>query len=844
MNRLRPIGLALLLLLVAGHARATYRSNFFNAAHLPTITFDKGHFTWTLRNQGVERVVHFDAKSGRLETTAFRSIHTRHLLRAVQKGEGEITFVAGLTRSPIPLAGWTMTDVTPAANWNTIDYKNAAWKPVTLPFKTDVENKTWWFRCPLPAGSMTRNHAYALLFDHAIDDAAEIYLDGELAQTVPAGDQPWNRDVQVDILPTTKLVAVKLTGGAKPNGLVGTVSLVEVGSAPPALDLNSDWQYSLHTVNAGEDGSKVLTISLLGINKHEGFDLDINYEIYPGEEPTIAKWFTFVSHRQSSFLIEQVVYDRWMLPGTHPQAQQFPGTGFAASDPDTHDGLLTAVLSPLGASDRSADGAWVAPVVRPYYPIKPNAPQQLPRSLTAFYTGPPATGAFLYQLYIGQYVAHAAPDSVPALYNTWFGYLGDINAKICEQIIPLAQDLGVKLFVIDDGWETNTLPNSGKYGDWIVDRKADKFPNGLLLISDLVREHKMRFGLWTAPIMVNEKSRTVIEHPNWLLRQPDGSPVKEWPNTLGMCFASGWADDWGNSIAMLCRELTVSYLKLDSGLFYASCASADHEHPVSHAEAAQEQMWSDFCTKLRKQDSTFIIDRGWEQGPEVTDMQDEGWFGDWEIGYDAKRQADAGWWYKNADIYRTTLYDLTWTRPPFTIAWETPCHIPTTTPDLNALEYHFTSIGAYICNVELHGKLDQMTADERALMKKWVQWNTDNRPWLAYTQPLSSLGRPADPRNAASTPHIDGVLHLRNALKGRYGYVCLWNPADAGNSAEVAFNPANYYVRLNTGSLEVVRLKDGKPIPFTVKDGSVVLDKVAMGPRSWEIYELRERGAK
>ena len=42
------------------------------------------------------------------------------------------------------------------------------------------------------------------------------------------------------------------------------------------------------------------------------------------------------------------------------------------------------------------------------------------------------------------------------------------------------------------------------------------------------------------------------------------------------------------------------------------------------------------------------------------------------------------------------LYDIVATRPPFTIAAETPCHIPKNPVDLNALEYCFTSVGAYI----------------------------------------------------------------------------------------------------------------------------------------------------
>ena len=57
--------------------------------------------------------------------------------------------------------------------------------------------------------------------------------------------------------------------------------------------------HKANAVNIGEGNSRVLTISLSGLKKYEGLDLDVNYQIYPGDEPFIAKWFMFTSHRQS-----------------------------------------------------------------------------------------------------------------------------------------------------------------------------------------------------------------------------------------------------------------------------------------------------------------------------------------------------------------------------------------------------------------------------------------------------------------------------------------------------------------------------------------------------------------
>ena len=106
--------------------------------------------------------------------------------------------------------------------------------------------------------------------------------------------------------------------------------------------------------------------------------------------------------------------------------------------------------------------------------------------------------------------------------------------------------------------------------------------------------------------------------------------------------------------------------------------------------------------------------------------------------------------------------------------------------------------------------------------------NCLNRPWLAYSQPLAAQGRPWDPKAKGESPHVDGVLHLRNALEGRYGYLCLWYPADAATATTVSFRPADYQVKLSSG-MEIVRLKDGITVPHTVQNGQVNSRRPAHG---------------
>ena len=482
----------------------------------------------------MQRVLKFDAAAGSLKTVAFRDLKHNREIGTATSSEGYFSFAADMKFGPQALTNWKMTDAAPPADWASPAFPDAAWKTTTLPL-TGSAGKAVWLRAALPTGQMRFDRSYALIFDRAIDGAAEIYVDGVLAEKVADSSPSAPRFVQVDLLPKNKTVAVKFSG-TKFGALPGAVGVAEVGSAPISFDLQSHWQYMIHSVNTGADNSLILTVTLSGVKQYEGFDLDVSYQIYPGDEPTMAKWFTLVSHRATRFLLEEAVYDSWTLPGVKPSAQVFSGPVFTATDPATHDGLMTSVLSPLGENERSADGKTITTVLRPYYRIKTDQRQMTPKSLVGIYNGPNATGAFLNQLYVGQYESRGTAMSAPTIFSTK-SYGANITAAQCEKIIPEAATIGAKIFLLDDGWQTNIPANSGTYGDWVTDKK--KFPLGLMPISTLIREQNLLFGLFAAPGEVSELSQVTLDHPEWLLKRPDGSRVAWSDTTVGTCFTSG-----------------------------------------------------------------------------------------------------------------------------------------------------------------------------------------------------------------------------------------------------------------------------------------------------------------
>ncbi len=70
-----------------------------------------------------------------------------------------------------------------------------------------------------------------------------------------------------------------------------------------------------------------------------------------------------------------------------------------------------------------------------------------------------------------------------------------------------AADLGIELFVLDDGWFGNRFPRNDAragLGDWQVNRA--KLPHGLEGLIRHAEELGIRFGIWVEPEMVNPHS--------------------------------------------------------------------------------------------------------------------------------------------------------------------------------------------------------------------------------------------------------------------------------------------------------------------------------------------------
>lgn len=107
----------------------------------------------------------------------------------------------------------------------------------------------------------------------------------------------------------------------------------------------------------------------------------------------------------------------------------------------------------------------------------------------------------------------------PILVNNWEATYFNFNADKIEAIASAGKELGIELFVLDDGWFGKRDDDTTSLGDWFVDR--DKLPNGLEDLVSRVKRLDMQFGLWFEPEMISPKSELYQAHPDWCLHVED-----------------------------------------------------------------------------------------------------------------------------------------------------------------------------------------------------------------------------------------------------------------------------------------------------------------------------------
>jgi len=106
----------------------------------------------------------------------------------------------------------------------------------------------------------------------------------------------------------------------------------------------------------------------------------------------------------------------------------------------------------------------------------------------------------------------------PILINNWEATYFNFNADKIKEIAYAGKELGLELFVLDDGWFGKRDNDDSSLGDWVEDRR--KLPEGLGKLGKDITAMGMEFGLWFEPEMVSPESDLYRKHPDWCLHVP------------------------------------------------------------------------------------------------------------------------------------------------------------------------------------------------------------------------------------------------------------------------------------------------------------------------------------
>jgi alpha-galactosidase len=108
------------------------------------------------------------------------------------------------------------------------------------------------------------------------------------------------------------------------------------------------------------------------------------------------------------------------------------------------------------------------------------------------------------------------------LLNNWEATYFDFDQQKLVGLFDGAAQLGVDLFLLDDGWFGNKHPrnaaNAG-LGDW--QENKTKLPSGIGYLVEEAEKKGVKFGIWLEPEMVNPKSELYEKHPDWVLKLPN-----------------------------------------------------------------------------------------------------------------------------------------------------------------------------------------------------------------------------------------------------------------------------------------------------------------------------------
>ncbi len=167
----------------------------------------------------------------------------------------------------------------------------------------------------------------------------------------------------------------------------------------------------------------------------------------------------------------------------------------------------------------------VIPGINPYasaYELNPGETFTTPEFIFTLSDGGASRGSRNLHQWARNYQLKDGNKPRMTLLNNWENTFFNFNQDLLARLMIEAKDLGVDMFLLDDGWFGNKYPRKDDHaglGDWEVTHS--KIPGGIPALVEAAEKAGVKFGIWIEPEMVNPKSELYEKHPDWVIEQPN-----------------------------------------------------------------------------------------------------------------------------------------------------------------------------------------------------------------------------------------------------------------------------------------------------------------------------------
>ena len=282
----------------------------------------------------------------------------------------------------------------------------------------------------------------------------------------------------------------------------------------------------------------------------------------------------------------------------------------------------------------------VLPGINPYasnYELKPKETFRTPEFVFTFSNEGTGLASRNLHDWARRYQLKDGMGDRMTLLNNWENTGFNFNEQVLTGLMKEAKDLGVDMFLLDDGWFANKYPRKNDkagLGDWEVTH--DKLPGGIPALVQAAKETGVKFGIWIEPEMVNPKSELFEKHPDWAIHLPNRETYY-YRNQLVLDLSNPKVQDYVFGVVdrIMTENPEVAYFKWD-------CNSPITNVYSPYLKEKQNQLYIDHVRGIYK-----VLDRVKAKYPDVPMMLCSG--GGARCDYEALKYFTEFWCSDNTD---------------------------------------------------------------------------------------------------------------------------------------------------------------------------------------------------